>query len=106
MPINEWDSRYATLTGNQRDDPFDVIEEFCKLDHLFWVRRKLYSMLSAAMGSEDWKHDEPIEKSNRMFFFLWLLQLIEAAYLIDEMIKKRHLSYEFNQQASTEGNDG
>jgi len=50
-------------------------------------------MLRTAMGSEDWQDDDPDDKARKLWVILELIDLIEGAYLMDEMLNEGLFSY-------------
>ncbi len=96
MHNKEWEQHYSVLTEEERRDPMDTLIDFCCEATLFQQRSDLWELFSAAMSSEYFEADTREAKEDRMFFFEKLLQLLETAHRIDEMVKKKELIYSYN----------
>ena len=95
MHIKDWEQHYSTLIEEERRDPMDTLIDFCCLDNLFQQRSDLWVLFSAAMGSVHFEDDNWKAKGDWMFFYEKLLQLLEVAHRIDELVKKKELLYSY-----------
>ena len=86
-------NQFVTLDGDDYVNPFEIIEEYCTLASLFDVRKDVFELFSIAMGSIDWRDHSPLDKSNRMFRFKTMIQIIETVYLLDHLRESSRLSY-------------
>jgi hypothetical protein len=93
-PRAQWENHFATLDADQRNDPLSVIELFCDNDTPFETRRRFFDLFAAAMGNCDLhESDDPFATANWMWFFRISLQLMEAAFVIDNMRSEGRLTY-------------
>jgi len=90
---HDHESPYVALDEGDWKDPFIFIEHYCMCDTLFNARVEFFAIFSAAMGSGSLEDDTPLEKSERMSFFQLGIQLIEAAYRIEELHKTGQMVY-------------
>jgi hypothetical protein len=89
----KWEFTPAHLTHSQREDPIAAIDPICGWFTLFDARDRLKDLFQAAMASSFWENDEPEEKEDKMFFFDQLMQLVESAYFLNQMVIEDRLTY-------------
>ena len=89
----EWEKHLSTLTKEDRKDPIEVIRMYCSHKSPFEMRREYYDLFMAAMYSEYFDQEDPEQKGDRMLILQLTFQLLEAAHLIDQLIREKRLTY-------------
>jgi len=90
-----WENEPAFLSKVQRADPMGSIRFIANWEPLYEMRFRLQDLYMAAMYSSHWKDDSPKRKGEWMWFFEEIMDLLELAYLIDEMVRAKKLTYSY-----------
>jgi hypothetical protein len=77
--------QFFAIAPDVLDDPFGVISDICENDSLFGTRKQIFELFSAAMGCEDWRTDDPLDKANRMYRLKLMIQMVEVVYFLDHL---------------------
>lgn len=92
----DWEHVPAFLSKSQREDPINCIRWFCNWGSLYSMRIQLHELFRAAMGSPIWKDDDPDHKSDKIWFVDELMDLVESAYLLEEMMEEGKITFTIN----------
>lgn len=82
----EWYNRPYHLTVDQLGNPMIVIDEFFSCYHLDDLRQLLWDWLQAAMATENSSFDCSRDRSNLLFLYKKIEELVEAVYVLREKI--------------------
>jgi len=72
------------LSEEEKENPLQVLHNFCDAYHLQEVRNILWEWLVTALGKTHSIYDEAKERSNLTFFYENIEELIEAVYLLHQ----------------------
>jgi hypothetical protein len=72
------------LSKEKRENPAQVLHEFCDSYHLHEVRKTLWDWLVTALGKTHSIYDDAKERSNLFFFYENVEELMEAVYLLHQ----------------------
>ena len=73
---------YSFLDEADRENPISALNEIFERYDLPSVLRHMLDFYRAALESDAWSGDDPLEKSNRCWFFETTLYLYEIAHRI------------------------
>jgi len=90
-----WENDPAFLSKSQREDPVGHMRFIANWEPLYAMRFRLKDLFMAAMYSPHWKNDSPERKGEWMWFYDELMDLLELAYIIDEMVEAEKLVYSY-----------
>lgn len=77
------------FTEENRQKPYEVLEDFYSCFHLQDLREMLWDWLVAAMRTESGQYDTGYARSNLIFVYEKLELLLEATYTINKRRRKR-----------------
>lgn len=83
----QWYNLPLRLSEEQLDNPILVFNDFFQCYHLNETREVLWQWLSAIISSPGSISNEPLERSNHLYFYEKLEEIIEAAFLLKELKK-------------------
>lgn len=84
----QWHDEPLRLTKEQKQNPYLVLEEFFQHFHLHEVRETSWNWLIAVLSSSGSISQNPIERSNHIFYYEKTEELVEACYVIRKMVHK------------------
>jgi hypothetical protein len=94
----DWEHNLAFLSMTMRSEPIAFICFFTGNHTVYKVRDSIIYLFQAAMGSDMWRDDEPEEKADKMLLMVNLIELVELAYLVDEMTDDGTITYQINRK--------
>jgi hypothetical protein len=94
----QWHNQPLRLTTEQKQNPNLIIDEFFECFHLNEVREILWAWLTEIISSPNSISTNPLERSNHIYFYEKVEELIEAAYIIQKKHNKRHLKKNRNKR--------
>lgn len=83
----QWYNLPLRLSEEELDNPILVFNEFFQCYHLNETREVLWQWLSAIISSPGSISSEPLERSNHLYFYEKVEEIIEAAFLLKELKK-------------------
>jgi hypothetical protein len=78
----QWYNQPLRLTEEQLENPLLTFDDFFQCYHLNETREALWQWLTAVISSPGSVSSEPLERSNHMYFYEKLEELIEAAFIM------------------------
>jgi hypothetical protein len=78
----QWYNQPLRLSKEQKHDPFSVIEEFFQCYHLNETRQTLWEWLTEVVSSSQSNSTGVHVRSDHMFFYEKIEELIEAAFIL------------------------
>lgn len=78
----QWHNQPLRLTEKERQNPLLVVEEFFECFHLNDIRELLWNWVVEIVSSSNSISSDPLERSNHIYFYEKLEELIEACYII------------------------
>ncbi len=81
-----WHNQPLRLTDEERKNPILVIQEFFECFHLNDIRELLWNWLIEVVSSPNSISSEPLERSNHFYFYEKAEALIEACFLLKDLI--------------------
>ncbi|OQP67808.1 hypothetical protein [Niastella populi] len=85
----QWYSQPLRLNKEQRHEPLMVLDEFFQCYHLNETRQIFWDWLTEVVSSPRSISIDPHERSNHMYFYEKMEELIEAAYIIAKRTRKQ-----------------
>ena len=89
----EWEHYIVFLSDTQRQDPIKTIQQICRWGTLHTTRTDILHLFRAVLSSKDWEDYTAADVLEEMFLFDRLIDLIEGACLLDDMIQEGMLTY-------------
>jgi hypothetical protein len=83
----QWYNQPLRLTDEQLDNPLLVLDDFFQCFHLNETREILWQWLTAIISSPGSISSEPLERSNHLYFYEKIEEVIEAAFILRELKK-------------------
>jgi len=81
--IYSWKNHCCFLDEHERQDPFEVIKEFCNTSYLFNQREELLEMFRNALLCEHYKNGpDPMRRADAFWGVTEIIKLMEACYLL------------------------
>lgn len=87
----EWIRKPLRLTKEQEDNPASVFEDFFECYGLNDTREILWDWMIDAVCSSRSTSNDPIDRSNNIFFYENIEKVIEAAFIINGKSQKSGL---------------
>jgi len=87
-----WYNQPLRLTEEQLNNPFLGLDDFFECYHLNETRELLWQWFSAVISSPGSISSEPLERSNHIYFYERIEELIEAAFVIKTNQNKVYLN--------------
>jgi len=81
----QWYNQPLRLTEEQLNNPISVFNDFFQAYHLNETREVLWEWLLAIISSAGSISSDPLERSNHIYFYEKLEEIIEAAFLLKEL---------------------
>jgi hypothetical protein len=85
----QWYNQPLRLNKEQRTSPLLVLDEFFQCYHLNETRQIFWDWLTEVVSSPHSISNDPHERSNHMYFYEKMEELIEAAYIIAKRTHKQ-----------------
>lgn len=85
----QWYDQPLRLNKEQRHEPLLVLDEFFQCYHLNETRQIFWDWLTEVVSSPRSISNDPHERSNHMYFYEKMEELIEAAYIIAKRTRKQ-----------------
>src|ERR1044072_3221341 len=85
----QWYNQPLRLNEEQKRNPLEVFEEFFQCYHLNETRQIFWDWLSEVVSSPRSISSDPHERSNHMYFYEKMEELIEAAFIIKNRAHKQ-----------------
>jgi hypothetical protein len=89
-----WYNQPLRLTEEQKKDPLPVLDDFFECYHLNEVRQMLWDWLIEVISSNRSIASEPLERSNHLYFYEKIEEIIEAAYILRKKMHKHRRKQE------------
>ncbi|HEX6431895.1 MAG TPA: hypothetical protein VF008_29590 [Niastella sp.] len=87
----QWYNQPLRLTEEQKQDPIPVLDDFFECYHLNDTREILWTWLTVVVSSSRSISIESLERSNHVYFYEKIEEVIEAAFIITRRIHKHRL---------------
>lgn len=84
----QWYNQPLRLTREQKQDPFLVIEDFFECYHLNEVREILWKWMEEVVCSPRSISNNPMDRSNHMYFYEKMEELVEAVFMLEKLKRK------------------
>ncbi|OQP49388.1 hypothetical protein A4H97_29075 [Niastella yeongjuensis] len=78
----QWYNQPLRLSEEQLDNPLLVLDDFFQCYHLNETRELLWQWLTAIISSPGSISSEPLERSNHIYFYEKIEEIIEAAFVL------------------------
>jgi hypothetical protein len=96
----QWYNQPLRLTREQKHDPFLVIDDFFECYHLNEVREILWRWMEEVVCSPHSISSDPLERSNHIYFYEKIEELVEAAFMLEKLkrkaLRKQNCNYHKN----------
>jgi hypothetical protein len=80
-----WHNQPLRLTNEERKNPLLVLQEFFQCFHLNDSRELLWNWVVEIISSANSISSDPLERSNHIYFYEKVEELIEACYLLKDL---------------------
>jgi len=94
----QWYNQPLRLTEEQKHNPVLLIEDFFECFHLDEVREILWRWVTDVISSPNSISTDPLERSNHIYFYEKLEEVVEAAFMINKKAQKTLRKHKRNQQ--------
>jgi hypothetical protein len=84
----QWHNQPLRLTTEQKQNPNLIIDEFFECFHLNEVREILWAWLTEVIFSRNSISTNPLERSNHIYFYEKIEEVVEAAFIINKRNQK------------------
>lgn len=84
----QWYNQPLRLTEEQLKDPLPVLDEFFQCYHLNEIRQILWEWFAEVVSSHRSISIESLDRSNHLYFYEKIEEIIEAAFIIKKRIHK------------------
>jgi hypothetical protein len=81
----------AFIDPNDRLQVVKIIQEYCTLEDLFYVRRRLFDIFQRALAADQKADCYSDEYSQEFFYLCELIKVVEACYLLRDGIHNRSI---------------
>jgi len=93
--IHSWKNHCCFLSEEDREDPFELMFEWCDQSFLTEQRESLFELFRIALESREWMMNDPQERASEFWRLLQTIKLMEACYLIYAAHETGNLTYSY-----------
>jgi|HubBroStandDraft_1064217.scaffolds.fasta_scaffold27739_5 hypothetical protein len=81
----------AFLSPLERQEVVKLIQEFCTLEHLFYVRNRIFEMFRNSLQADEKADCIGDNYSTEFWHIFELVRVVEACYLLRDQIRDRSI---------------
>jgi len=93
--IHSWKNHCCFLSEEDREDPFELMFEWCDQSFLTEQRESLFELFRIALESREWMMNDPQERASEFWRLLQTVKLMETCFLIYKAHKTGNLTYSY-----------
>jgi hypothetical protein len=89
---------YLVLNENEQKNPVEVLTKFAQFYSLYNQRQKIFEIFWSAMRNPLPEDDNAETKGGVILLYKSLIELVEATYKVEEMVKQSDLTFIYSSQ--------